>query len=51
MYSQSREPEQTYKETTLLLRLNIFFLYTLFSRYTSFDVQKMELVCLYICRQ
>ena len=52
MQLQRCEPQQNYRETFLFLPPNNFFLLnTLFQRHTLFDVLKVELVCLYICRQ
>ena len=51
MHPQRFEPQHTYKETSLLPRPNNNLFIFLFWRHTSFHVQKVELVCLYICRQ
>ena len=51
MHSWRCEPQQIYKETSLILCPNNFLLDTLFWRHASSDVQKVELVCLYTCRQ
>ena len=49
MQSQRCQPQQIYKETSLILRCNNFSFLLLYFGDTSFDVQKVEIVCFYIC--
>ena len=51
MHWQRCEPRQIYEEMSLLLRLNSFFFMTHYFGDASFDIQKVELVCLSICHQ
>ena len=46
MHSQRCEPQQIYKKVSLLGPNNFFFLTRYFGK--TFDLQKVELVCLYI---